>query len=121
MANDGRCACGSRIFFALPTQITTSAGTVFSIPSANVVTCVSCGSTALMLGGDGERKTVTPIKTGLEVERVLFKLALEDWKIDHEKAPNRDCITVEDADRTDFKRLNVPEPDRQRRNEPSMR
>lgn len=111
MADDGRCACGSRIFFDLNTRITCEDGRAFSIPSPQISVCVSCGATVKFVGVDGEKKSVVPWKAGPEGERELFLSALEHMKNDHPNAPNRDFITITEADQKDFERHGIPRPE----------
>lgn len=107
MANDGRCACGCRIFFDKATRITCADGRAFNIPGIQISECVSCGSTVKIIGNDGERKTVIRFTHGKDAEKSLFLEALESSKVEHVKAPNSHYIVAEEGDLKDFERLGI--------------
>lgn len=111
MANDGRCACGSRIFYDLDTRITCEDGRAFSIPGAQIAVCVNCESRVKIIGADGERKTVVPFKAGPSAEKELFLMAIGGWMTDHDKAPNENLLTVTEADQKDYERHGIPRPE----------
>lgn len=111
MANDGRCACGCRIFFDLDARITCEDGRAFGIPDIQLAVCVSCESRVKIVGGDGERKTVVPFRGGPAAEKELFLLAIGGWQNDHPTAPNKDFITCSEADQKDYERHGIPRPE----------
>lgn len=111
MAADGRCACGSRIFYDLGTRITCDDGRAFTIPGVQISVCVNCESRVAILGKDGERKAVVRFGSGPKAEKELFLAALNGWKTDHDKAPNDNLLTATEADQKDFERHGIPLPE----------
>lgn len=111
MSDNGRCPCGCRIFFDLNTRITCSDGRAFDIPTVQISKCVSCELVCLIIGANGEKKTVKPFKSGKDAERELFLAALGYWKNDHNPERNRDFITISDEDKKDFERLGLKRDD----------
>lgn len=106
---DGRCECGSRIFFNKQTLITTANGSIRDIPSIMVMECVRCSRT-YQVSTDPGVKTLIPFKSGMEAEKSLFLAALESWKNTDRPQSNESLIVLDDADRKDFERLGVPAP-----------
>lgn len=104
--NDGRCECGSRIFFQRPLLITTANGTIRDIPSTLVMECVQC-LRVYSVSTDPGRKTLVPFGVGRDSEKLLFKTALKDWKNVESNGTNDSLIVLEPADEQDFERLGV--------------
>lgn len=110
MLSDARCECGCRIFFNRQVVITTASGTIRDIPSSLVLECVR-DRRVYLVSTDPGKKTLIPFLAGADSERMLFNAALGDWKNQHKPELNASMIVLEDADRRDFSRLGIEDPE----------
>lgn len=103
---EGRCECGSRIFFHKQGIITTASGTIRDIPAVMILDCSRCTKTYLVSTKSGPKKLV-PFVKGVEGEKALFFAALESWKNTDRPESNESHIVLDEADKKDFERLGV--------------
>lgn len=106
MTDNGRCECGSRIFFEKPTRITASDGSVRDIPAVFVMECVRC-CRVYLCSSEAGKKTLQPYVPGFEGEQTLFRLALESWKNHDRPEANPSLIVLNEADKEDYGRLGI--------------